>query len=430
MNLRLRFLLLVVGVIFIPILVLGLSYFIFRSYMISSNPRDVIREFNDTMIEVESIDEFSILAENLEDSYFGLLVETPNLIVSTNEGLISENNPIEEESFSPKMIIQSRFHTLKNGSRVFVILGYDIGNIRIHFFPLILILSSVSVLIILSLLIIRSINHSIGELEIATGKIAKGDLDFELNTKGSDKFGSLARSLDTMRHQIKMEYDRRNRFLMGISHDLKTPLSSITGYTDALIEGMADNEENTEKYLGIIKKKSHQLEKRISHLIHYIKLSNTDFQAGLEKKSISNYLKEFLEMHQEEVGFKKQTLKWSVDIPQNYLIAFDEELLGRALENLIQNGFKYGSDDTSVTVSCIQKRCEMEIKIENNGPAIPEDVLPHLFEPFFRADKSRQGDGFGLGLASVKSIVESHGWTISVQSEKDTTRFCIFTGKS
>jgi len=428
MNLRLRFFLLVVGVIFIPILVLGLSYFIFRSYLISSDPRDIAREFNSTMNEIESIEEFRTIAENLDESYFGLMVETPELIVSTNEDLVKYNNPTEEESFSPKMIIQSRVHTLKNGSKVLVILGYNMADISMRFFPIILIISSVSVLIILSLLIIRSINLSIGELEIATGKIAQGDLDFELNTKGSDKFGSLARSLDTMRHQIKMEYDRRNRFLMGISHDLKTPLSSITGYTDALIEGMADDEETTEKYLEIIKNKSHQLEKRISNLIHYIKLSNSDFRAGLEEKSISGYLTEFLEVHEEEAGFREQALNWSVDIPHDYLIAFDEDLLGRALENLIQNGFKYGYEGTPVTIMCILKKSEIEISIKNKGKVIPADVRPHLFEPFFRADKSRQGDGFGLGLASVKSIVESHGWTISVQSEKDSTLFRISTG--
>jgi len=353
------------------------------------------------------------------------MVETPDLIVSTNENLIRYNNSTEEESISPKMIIQSRIHTLKNGSKVLVILGFNMTDLSYRFFPFILIISTVAVLIILSLFIIRSINRSINKLEEATGKIANGDLDFQLDTSGSDKLGSFARSLDTMRHQIKMEYDRRNRFFMGISHDLKTPLSSITGYADALCEGMADDKDTTEKYLGIIKNKSHQLEQRITHLIHYIKLSNYDSQASLEEKALAPFLKGFLEIQEEEAGFQGRSLEWDVPLPDSLYLPFDEELLGRALENLIQNGFKYGQNGEPLSVQCNKNGNTIFINTANRGPAIPADVYPYLFEPFFRGDKSRKGDGFGLGLASVKSIIESHGWSISVDSVDGKTLFSI-----
>ena len=425
MNLRKRFFLLVIGVIFIPILVLGVSYFIFRSYIVSTDPREIITEFNDSVEQIESIDEFRNLADNLEESYFGLMVETPDMIVSTNEDLIGDGYIPEEQPFHPKMILQSKIHTLGNGKTVLVILGFNMADFSAGIFPSILIITTLSVLIILSLVIIRSINHSIGKLEVATGKIAQGDLDFELDTRGSDKFGSLARSLDTMRHQIKMEYDRRNRFFMGISHDLKTPLASITGYTDALIEGMSDDKDTTDKYLGIIKNKSHQLEQRISHLIHYIKLTNSDFQDSLENKDLRPFLEEILQVLQEEMGFQNRSLLWSFKIPETLSIPFDDELLSRALENLIHNGFKYGLKEEAVTVSCSHNDQNLKINISNMGPAIPRDVLPYIFEPFYRGDKSRNSDGFGLGLASVKSIVESHGWSISVDSEEGKTTFSI-----
>lgn len=425
MNLRMRFTLLIVGAILIPVLVMGISFTIFNNYMYPSDPRDIVREFNQTLEGIESVEQFNEQILNLENSYFSLIVETPELIASNSQDFNMYSRYPHDEKISPKVIIQSKVHKLKDGSEVLVILGLNMFDVSGRIFPVLFLISTLGALIVLSLVIIRSINRSIGKLEVATGEIADGNLNFELDTSGTDKFGSLARSLDTMRHQIKMEYDRRNRFFMGISHDLKTPLSSITGYADALIEGMAEDKKTSEKYLGIIKNKSHQLEQRISHLIHYIKLSNYDFMTSLEKKALVPYLEEFLEMHKEEAGFYNQTLNWTVDFSENPFIPFDEELLGRALENLIHNAFKYGLEGEPVSVYCSLKKNKMNINIENKGQKIPDDVLPYLFEPFFRGDKSRKGDGFGLGLASVKSIVESHGWSISVESQKEKTVFSI-----
>ena len=420
MTLRIRFTLLIIGVLVIPVLVLGLSFMLLNNYMSIEDPRTAVKEFSLLIEGLESIDQFSEISRNLDESYFGILVETPEVIsFSDKDHDILLNDGIQ------KLILYSSTKTLKNGSDVLMIFGLKMFDVNGHIFPFLFLGTTLTVLIILSLIIIRSINRSIQKLETATGKIAQGNLDFELDTKGNDRFGSLARSLDTMRHQIKMEYDRRNRFFMGISHDLKTPLSSITGYADALTEGMAEDKKTADKYLGIIKNKAHQLEQRITHLIHYIKLSNSDFQADLEKKSLAVYLEEFLEIQEEEAGFHDFTLIRSINISEDLLIAFDEELLGRALENLIQNGFKYGLNGEAVTVSCRHVENEISINIENKGQVIPADVLPNLFEPFFRGDKSRKSDGFGLGLASVKSIVESHGWSIKVQSENNRTGFII-----
>lgn len=416
MNLRTRFVILIAGTIIIPILVMGISFTIFSKFIYPSDPQDIAKDFNRSLKDINSEEQISELIENLEDAYFGMVIKNPEVIASDIP---------DDETIGPKMIIETRRHTLGNGNEVLVILGVNILDDSAGIFTLIFLLSIIGALTIFSLLIIRSINNSINSLEAATGKIADGNLDFILNTEGSDRLGSLARSLDKMRHQIKLEYDRRNRFFMGISHDLKTPLTSITGYTDALLEGMSENKETTKKYLEIIKDKSNQLEQRITSLIRYIELSNNEFQASLKKKNLAPFLTGFLERYAEEVSFNNKNLNWLVDIPVNMQISFNEGLLGRALENLIQNGFKYGIDDNTVAVTCRKSENALTILVENKGPTIPEETLPYLFEPFFRGDKSRKGDGFGLGLASVKSIIESHGWSISVVSVKEKTSFKI-----
>jgi len=424
-NLKTRFTMLIVGVIVIPLIVMGLSFAILNNYMSVSDPGHVAAQFNYRLDEVKVADDLKSLSEDFGNSYFALMVEEPELLASSDAGLLNYNRLPRDGDTAPRLIIQSKMHTLEDGKDVLIIFGMNLFDVNGRIFPLILIISTLSVLIILSILIIRSINSSIRKLEKATGQIAQGDLDFELETKGNDSFGSLAKSLDSMRHQIKMEYDRRNRFFMGISHDLKTPLSSITGYADALCEGMANDTATMQKYLGIIKSKSHQLEQRISHLIHYIKLSNYDFQTSLIEKPLSAYLSDFLGVQEEDWGFHNKTLTWSVKIPENLCIPYDEELLGRALENLLQNAYKYGNIEKAVQVHCRKLTDCIEIDVKNEGEKIPEEISSHLFEPFFRGDKSRKGDGFGLGLASVKSIVESHGWSITVHSNSENTIFTI-----
>jgi signal transduction histidine kinase len=95
------------------------------------------------------------------------------------------------------------------------------------------------------------------------------------------------------------------------------------------------------------------------------------------------------------------------------------------LENLLQNAYRYGSKEDPVRFDCYKSYDKIELVVENKGVPIPLEQQQHLFEPFFRGDKARKGDGFGLGLASVKSIIESHNWTISVDSIENRTRFSI-----
>lgn len=425
MTLRTKFILLIAGAIIIPLISMMGALILYKNYMNLADPVSVRKELDESYQKIKTVEDLSLILDNFNNSYFSMMIEEPERIKSSYDDPALFSSVSRLEAFTPRVIIDSRIHTLADGQNVLIIFGFDLLNINGRIFPFIFLITSLIVLIIISLFIIRSINNSISRLEEATGKIASGNLDFEIDTKGQDKFGSLARSLDTMRDQIKMEYDRRNRFFMGISHDLKTPLASITGYADALTEGMAEDRKSMDKYLKIIKDKSHLLEQRITHLIHYLKLSNYDFQTSLEEKSLSHFLRSFLEVQSEEAGFHGHKLEGNIKITDDLLIQFDEELLGRALENLLQNAFRYGSENESVNLSCYRAYDHIVFVIENKGMKIPEEQLKHLFEPFFRGDKARKGDGFGLGLASVKSIVESHGWSISADSTELRTRFTI-----
>jgi signal transduction histidine kinase len=125
---------------------------------------------------------------------------------------------------------------------------------------------------------------------------------------------------------------------------------------------------------------------------------------------------DFLAMQKEEAGFSGKELEVEIELEENRQLRFDPDLLGRAIENLLQNAFAYGRPGTPVTISCRQENGKINFSIANQIESAPEeDELPLLFEPFYRGDSARHGDGFGLGLASVKSIVDAHGWSISAR---------------
>lgn len=426
MTLRNRFIILILGSIFIPFVVMALLFWLLNGYMSATDPAWVAQNFQARIEQMSSPEDFSQLTEDLDDPYFAMMVEAPELIASSREEFTALNkNPGRGGPHDIWIMLSSGVKHFNDDSEALIIFGMNLFELKSRFFPLIFLIISAVALITLSLLTIRSINRSISKLEETTGKIAEGDLNVDIDTSGNDKFGSLAKSLDTMRKQIKAEYARRNRFFMGVSHDLKTPLASITGYADALTEGMANDKVAIEKYLNIIKGKSHQLEERITHLIHYLKLSNYDFQASLTRLPLKDFLIDFAEVHNEEAQFKGRDFAWDVNLKSDQLLSFDKDLLSRALENLIQNAYKYGDPQAPVKMLCRVNSEIIEIVIENSGSQIPDDQLALIFEPFYRVDKSRKGEGFGLGLASVKSIIESHGWTISVDSSNTGTRFKI-----
>jgi len=272
---------------------------------------------------------------------------------------------------------------------------------------------------LISWFIIKSIRKSLRILKNATRRVAEGDLDFSLAPGGRDDFASLMRSFDQMRIRLKDEYSRRSRFLMGVSHDLKTPLSSITGYLDALSDGMASNPEQAAKFMAIMREKAAQLEQRISHLIEYVKMETGQWQLPLEETDASSFLKQIVQCYREESEFLSYNFFADIRVPDQTMFLMDRELVTRVFENLMHNAVRYSGEEKKISISAeiASDSSKLSMAIENTGPGIQEQDLPLIFEPFYRGNASRNQKGFGLGLASVRAIIDAHGWTITVSSK-------------
>ncbi len=414
MTLQRQFTFLIASVSLLPLIIMGGSFFIFSKLVYPSNPKLIADIFFERVKDSDSLDDINYIIETLEKPYYALILNSD-----------TENISGTSRDLKSLIVIESQVVYYQKDSFVEILFGVKLLNKDVWIFPLLFIFSILLPLIIIPVLIFRSIKSSIKTLEAATKRIAEGDLGFELKTSDNDQIGSLTKSLDKMRKQIKDEHDRRYRFFMGVSHDLMTPLSHIGGYSEALIEGLSTDEKMTEKYLKIINGKSHLLERRIVQLLDYLKSSNIEFRDDLEINNLFLFLRDFFESHSEEMSFYNKQLVWSLNIKEDLCLPFDQDLLNRALENLINNSFKYGDLNFPVTVDVLMVNNEINICVKNCGDQISDDIIGKLFEPFFRGDPSRKGDGFGLGLSSVKSIIESHGWSINVYSKNRETIFTI-----
>ena len=279
---------------------------------------------------------------------------------------------------------------------------------------------------ITSILILRSMNRSIVALESATRRVSEGDLDYELPVHGANEISSLARSFEAMRKSLKEEYARRARFIMGVSHDLKTPLALIQGYVEAIADGYAADPDTLRKYLAIIQNKTEGLEGMIADLIELMRMETGEWRMTFHPVGIKAFLADIAKRYTEDALILHREFSANVDLPDSLALSMDEGLVGRALENLIGNALRYTPEGGRIALSARVQGSGLELSVADTGIGIPENEIATIFDPFYRGTNSRREQGFGLGLSTVKSIIEGHGWTIAVSSRLEMgTTFTI-----
>jgi signal transduction histidine kinase len=228
-----------------------------------------------------------------------------------------------------------------------------------------------------------------------------------------------------MRKTIKENSAQRARFLMAVSHDLKTPLTSIRGYIEALEDGMAGDEESRTKYLDIIRSKTGVLEERIFELIDFVRMQTGDWRMRHTAFGLKKFLAEISVVFGEDASVEKKTFTTRLDIPDSAEVLGDKTLLTRVFENLFGNALRYSEENGHIELSAWSGSGGIEIRLSNSGKGIPPEELELVFEPFYRGSSSRREPGFGLGLSTARSILENHGWTIHAESEHGTVCFVI-----
>jgi signal transduction histidine kinase len=311
------------------------------------------------------------------------------------------------------------------------------GGLPRMFFPVLILfvfLLPIIFAITMSLLIARSITKSVLVLENATRRIAEGELDIAINVKGSNEITSLTNSLNKMRNALKEEEQRRYRFIMGVTHDLKTPLALIKAYTEAIEDGITEDPASHTSATEIISAKADQLEGMINDLLEYVRMDSGEWRSQLQKVNITAFLQDAARAFAPDVELLHHEFRSEITLPANLFVFMDERLILRALENLVNNAIRYTPNGSVITLSASlvdgKASNTVRLMVRDNGPGIDQADLPHVFEMFYRGTASRREQGMGMGLAVVKWAVNSHGWSIAVSSEREGagqrgTCFCI-----
>ena len=274
----------------------------------------------------------------------------------------------------------------------------------------------------MAVLIARSITQSVLALDAATRRIAAGELERPVEVRGSNEITSLASSLNAMRLALKDDLARRSRFIMGVTHDLKTPLALIKGYAEAIGDGMDDGAGTRERYVGIIGSKVDQLAGMIDDLIDFVKVDSGEWRERLELKPLAPFLRGLCRRLEADAVLLGRRAESSIELPEDLAVPFDERLITRAIENIVNNALRYTEPGGLVRVSARVERGgdggeRVALEISDDGPGIGDGELPLIFDPFYRGSGSRREQGMGLGLSVVKGVVESHGWALSARSE-------------
>ena len=266
----------------------------------------------------------------------------------------------------------------------------------------------------------RTITSSLSHLVKQTEKIAKGDLtpqEQRTPAKSRNEFTDLTEHIDSMRAALLDAKRKQQRFIMGITHDLRTPISVIKGYTEALYDGVITSEEETKKSLEIINVKTSQLEEMITSLINYCTFFRDNFRRQITPHCIKKQLEAFAKSAETTGYIFHRKISCNINLLESTDIPVNEQLLARALENLFGNALRYTEDDGEITITADESDECITITFSDTGCGIAEKDISHLFDLFYRGTNSRREQGLGIGLSVVKDIVDLHGWSIDIRSE-------------
>lgn len=223
--------------------------------------------------------------------------------------------------------------------------------------------------------------------------------------------------------EFKKVETMRKDFVANVSHELKTPITSIKGFAETLLDGAAEEPEVRTQFLNIIFEESKRIEHLIEDLLVLSKLEKDESEINVEHIEVDYMLDDILPVIEQQA--QKKSIKIDVDIEPNITLEADEEKMKQILFNLLMNAISYTPEKGSVSVIIDEQEDDVCFTVQDTGIGISEQDLPRIFERFYRVDKdrSRETGGTGLGLAIVKHIVEVHEGKIEVDSElgKGTT---------
>lgn len=444
MKIRVKIIVSFLSLLIVPFLVVAICFLMVTNNVIKIEPLENVITVGNNSSKIEDIvkenykyindsSKMNALLKPYTDKVFDrvLIIDTKEMILydSLNrmtgrsyENVYNINN--KNTTFTSDLLIEGKLRGLvvfmpKYSEKEILKLLLVLPIILIGLF----VFTIIAMVVLLSKILTDGILKPLAELTKAAGRISNGDLDYEMSYKEDDELGTLCNEFDKMRLRLKYTlekqslYERsRKELIASISHDLKTPLTSIKGYIEALQDGIAQDKETHDRYMDVIHTKAVQLNRLIDDLFTFSKLELNEFQIDLAEVQSDVMLEQFARNY--EVEFNGAPFAININRPFSKVrIRVDEKRIMQVIDNLVDNASKHTKSFITLQTRIEdQKLC---VLVSDDGNGISDADLPYIFDHFYKVDKSRNTSikGTGLGLAICKQLIEAHGGNITVESK-------------
>lgn len=473
MSIKLRLRMTYIAMLIIPIMLIIILSNIFMSFMGGSSRYDMGEKLNNYSTKiisennklnrdisktlVENPDKFLDkdyllqLDKSIDVHYLGIVVRINSQVTYASEDIkkhldasllpLFNSDKLEQQNKKLYILNQQDF-ILKDGREgsIFYALStegfknaFRENSIVVIIMALILLTFSNG---ILTYWVSKTIIKPLKELEKAANEIKQGNLEYSVSIYSKDEIGEVSHSFEEMRLRLKkslelqQQYEEnRKELISNISHDLKTPITSIKGYVEGIKDGIADTPEKMNKYVSTIYTKANYMDSLINDLFLYSKLDLNKVPFKFQVVDIVNYIKDCVE----EISFdlNPSFIELRAQVPQkSIMVKLDVQELKRTIMNIVGNSIKYkGKDKLQIVIIVKENKDDIVIEIKDNGKGISKEALPYVFDRFYRAESSRETviGGSGLGLAISKKIIEEHGGRIWAESELSSGTSIFFS---
>ncbi|MED0992841.1 HAMP domain-containing sensor histidine kinase [Bacillus nitratireducens] len=338
------------------------------------------------------------------------------LIVEKNwkkSKFISTVSPLEIQGFQGKLYMLLKTSFLEN-------MLLKLMNQFFIISVLTIILTTISVFVFS-----RVITEPLIKMKRATEKMSKLNKPIQLGIKRNDELGSLAKTIEDLSSELTYMKKERNEFLASVAHELLTPLTYMKGYAKVAKRDSLTKEER-EEYLQIIEDETDSVTDLVQDLFMLAQLEQHQFVIKKQKMPLRPFLERMVEKTKTTLTNKQ--IEIHVYCKNDLEVCIDERRMEQVMLNLLHNAYQHSSENTSITIRVLSSTNTFTISVQDEGEGIPKEDIPHIFDRFYRVDKSRTRatGGKGIGLAVAKEIVELHNGSIEVKSELEVgTEFII-----
>jgi len=269
------------------------------------------------------------------------------------------------------------------------------------------------------------ITKPITDMSATVRRYSKGEFDLRLQDDGSDEVAQLARSFNAMADELNTLEQTRRSFVANVSHELRSPLTSMRGFLEAIQDGTIP-EEDRGKYLSLVIGETRRMTDMVNDLLNLARMESGQEQLTIETFDVNDLTLNTLLTFETRINDK--SLEVNTEFPGSHcFVEADSGQIAQVIRNLVDNAIKFSPEGglLSVAVKTVDKGT-VAVSVSDQGSGIPEEDIPHIFERFYKVEKahtpSRQG-GTGLGLAIVRRIIDQHDQDITVESSPEGTRF-------